>query len=99
MGRILQIILLTLIALGCFSAEGAIRENVKCYVTTSQGEQILFYSWEEKKIEKHKQKLNGKRLPDLNGNPNYVKYINECVLQKESFSSKQANQLERITLR
>ncbi|MBT1443512.1 TapY2 family type IVa secretion system protein [Shewanella sp. JM162201] len=86
-------------AMGCCSAVSAESESIKCHVRTSQGEQVLFYSWNKEKIENNKSKLVGKRLPDLKGNQNYIKQVNECMPVYMPFSSKVANQLEKQTLR
>lgn len=98
MNRLWQMMLIPM-AIGCCSAAGAESESIKCYVRTSQGEQVLFYSWNKNKIERNKSKLLGKRLPDLKGNQNYIKQVNECMPTSQPFSSKVANQLERQTLR
>ncbi|WP_338592134.1 TapY2 family type IVa secretion system protein [Shewanella khirikhana] len=74
-------------------------KSVKCYVNTSQGEKIVFYSWKEKDLAKNIPKLIGKRLQDERGNPNYIKQVYECVTSNQRFNSMGANRLEKNALR
>ncbi|HCD14322.1 MULTISPECIES: TapY2 family type IVa secretion system protein [Shewanella] len=82
-----------------FTAQAADRQDVKCHLITSKGEQIAFYRWDLDKQQLFMARLSGKSLKDARGKRYFIREARECVLLKEAFSSEKARKLDEMTLR
>ncbi|QSX41651.1 TapY2 family type IVa secretion system protein [Shewanella cyperi] len=95
-----KLLMLSLLSLVFSSEAGAVSyQDFKCYLTASQGQKILFFSWEINSLQENQQKLVGKKLADVKGKANFVKEVHECVPMGKSFSSLQARRLDKKTLK
>ncbi|MBO2676037.1 TapY2 family type IVa secretion system protein [Shewanella algae] len=81
------------------TTQAAERQEVKCHLITSKGEQIAFYRWDLEKQPLLMARLSSKPLKDTQGKRYYIKQASECVLLNEVFSSDKARKLDEVTLR
>ena len=81
------------------TTQAAERQDVKCHLLTSKGEQIAFYRWDLEKQPLLMARLNGKSLKDNSGKRYFIREASECVLLNEEFSSEKARKLDEMTLR
>ncbi|MCL1073609.1 TapY2 family type IVa secretion system protein [Shewanella dokdonensis] len=88
----------TLLALGCTQVQAA-KQSYKCYLLTTEGEEIAFYRWNEPDLPTKQAALVATKRKDNQGKTYYIKDVKECVLLSEAFSSAQAQALDKQTLR
>lgn len=74
-------------------------QDVKCFVQTSSGDQVVFFNWPAKELAKNTYQLAGKGLGRVKGVENYVKKVIECVPMEKDFSIHLARELDKRTLK
>ncbi|MCL1141474.1 TapY2 family type IVa secretion system protein [Shewanella gaetbuli] len=77
----------------------AAKHDYKCYIHSTKGDQVLFFSWQEQDAELRAARLVGKQLTDHKGKKYFLKEVEECVLLSEEFTSDKAKARDKRTLR
>ena len=98
MNRLLSFSVLFTSFVGSFSAV-AERQDFKCFVDSTVGEKIIFFSAEEKDKLKQQAALVASQLNRESHNRFYVKHVYECVTLDEAFKATKAKALDEQTVR
>lgn len=73
--------------------------DYKCFINSSIGNQVLFYSWPIKEFELKVASLPSKQFTDRKGRKVFIQSVEECVSINEPFISNKAQKQDRLTVR
>ena len=73
--------------------------DYKCFINSSIGHRVVFYSWPIKEFELKMASLPSKQFTDRKGRKVFIQSVEECVAINESFISNKAQNQDRLTLR
>ncbi|GGI68881.1 hypothetical protein GCM10009332_02480 [Shewanella gelidii] len=75
--------------------------DYKCYLETTQGVQVSFFKWNDKKATLRQSKLLASQVSVSNkiNQKAYVKKVVECVKLEQEFQSPAAKKYDAVTLR
>ncbi len=73
--------------------------DYKCFISSSIGHKVLFYSWPIKEFELKMASLPSKQFSDRKGRKVFIQDVEECVAVNESFQSTQAQKQDQLTVR
>ncbi|QYJ98703.1 TapY2 family type IVa secretion system protein [Shewanella alkalitolerans] len=93
-------VLLVIMLSSSVNAVFAAKQDYKCFInSSSKGKEVVFYSWDSKDLLLKMKSLLGKQRVDVKGKKYFIKNVEECVPLSEEFSSKQAKEQDKRTLR
>lgn len=75
------------------------KQDYKCYLETSRGEQIGFYRWPVKKHTFLAARLVGTQAFSNSNDKPFIKEVVECVGLDDNFSNAKAQALDKATAR
>ncbi|WOT04288.1 TapY2 family type IVa secretion system protein [Shewanella youngdeokensis] len=85
---------------GKAQAADVVKKDFKCYVDTTIEKQVVFYRWDISQVERLIASLpatqSAKKAKNMTA---YIKSVDECVLLDEPFQSRDAQRLDKLTLR
>ena len=88
-------LLLFALSTSAFASE---KQDYKCLINSTDGDKVVFYRWETKKIKLKIAALVGRSNMNKKGKKYYIKNVDECVVINQDFESADGQNIDKITL-